>query len=129
MRLFERHTVRTNNFNDNAKQKIGNLWIKYMENKLPSEVYGIYHSYENNYKGNYTLSICTPIEDGSTGVYFEIDNIKYAAYPVLLDSEDAIFKTWQKIWNDEENKKLNRAYMLDYEHYRLDGVTIYISII
>lgn len=57
-------TIRTNNFNDtNVKKKIETLW---KINKLSVEeqfargknVACIYHSYQSNYNGDYSVSIC-----------------------------------------------------------------------
>ena len=56
--------IRTNNFNDeNVMQKITDMWKKastVLSNKNDN-VYGLYHEYESDYKGDYTL--CVTIED------------------------------------------------------------------
>ena len=129
MILFEHSSVRIHNTNDDIAQKIGGLWDKYMVNQKATEVYGVYHSYEGNYKNAYTLSICLPTNEASTNIRFDTNNFQYKTYPVALNNPHEILSTWQRIWADEEEDHLKRAYGVDYEHYREDGVTIYISVV
>ena len=75
MKLTIINSTRTNNFNDNLLiQKITELW-KEKSNRLTNKeiiTYAVYHNYESNYKGDYTLSIA--IEDNNSEPSLEIPN-------------------------------------------------------
>lgn len=126
-------TIRTNNFNDtNVKKKIETLW---KINKLSVEeqfargknVACIYHSYQSNYNGDYSVSICKEGQlfkkDFDTSLY------KWKKYEVDASDELGIMKAWEKIWMEEENNMIERIYDFDYELYSPDGsVSICVAI-
>jgi predicted transcriptional regulator YdeE len=131
MRLTIINGVRTNNFNDNLlMQKITGLW-KEASNRLTNQdiiIYGVYHDYESDYKGDYTLSIA--IEDSKSEPSLEIpNNAKYEIFNVDSAEEQGIINTWKKIWERENSGTLKRAYTYDFEKYYPNGeIEIYIAI-
>ncbi|MFS0764104.1 GyrI-like domain-containing protein [Peribacillus phoenicis] len=121
--------IRTNNFTDkNLFEKIGSLWSKTNVLNIENDIkYGIYHQYESNYHGDYTLAIAT--ETPVSKENFVIPDQEYAVFECLQD-EHSITETWKKIWQLEEDKNLNRKYSLDFEKYYPDGkVEIHIAIL
>lgn len=121
--------IRTNNFTDkNLFEKIGSLWSKTNDYNIENDMkYGIYHQYESNYRGDYTLAIAT--ETPVSNENFIIPDQEYAVFECLQD-EHSIGETWKKIWQLEEEKKINRKYSLDFEKYYPDGkVEIHIAVL
>ncbi|MFD6208887.1 GyrI-like domain-containing protein [Peribacillus sp. NPDC060253] len=120
--------IRTNNFSDkDLFEKIGSLWRKTNDHNIENGMkYGIYHQYENNYHGDYTLSIATEIPLSNEKIL--IPENKYKVFECIQD-EHSVGETWKKIWQLEDEKKLNRNYSLDFEKYYPDGkVEIHIAI-
>ncbi|WP_392562026.1 effector binding domain-containing protein [Orbus sturtevantii] len=132
--FFAVNSVVTNNFTDeNMINKIKALWQD-AQAKLTDNsgcVYGIYHHYQNDYRGDYTLSIAVdhPIKHFSAIINPNpIDS--YAVFEVNSNHEDKIYQTWQHIWALEQDHKIIRAYDVDFEKYYPDGrVEIYISLL
>lgn len=128
MKIYELGNVRTNNFSENVGEKITKLWTDAQSKIITKEVYGVYHSYESDYKGDYTLSICTE-KNESDGQCFDLETNQYVIYHIPSAHPEAIFETWKQIWSDEMHGTLKRAYTFDYEQYKEDGtVDIYISL-
>lgn len=130
MQLKVIEKIRTNNFNDNqVMQKITSMW-KNASSSLANNngnVYGLYHEYESNYKGDYTL--CVAVEDKAEVSIIIPDEIKYKVFQVDTSDEQGIFSTWNEIWNKEEEGQLKRAYTFDFEKYYPDGnVDIFIAV-
>ncbi|CAH0154480.1 hypothetical protein SRABI96_00798 [Peribacillus sp. Bi96] len=120
--------IRTNNFSDkDLFEKIGSLWRKTNDHNIENDMkYGIYHQYENHYRGDYTLSIATEIPLSNEKIL--IPENKYKVFECIQD-EHSVGETWKKIWQLEDEKKLNRNYSLDFEKYYPDGkVEIHIAI-
>ncbi|MFI8495418.1 GyrI-like domain-containing protein [Peribacillus butanolivorans] len=120
--------IRTNNFTDeNSFDKIGSLWNKMNDFNIENDIkYGVYHQYTSNYRGDYTLTIATETPVSNEKII--IPENEYKVFECLQD-EHSISETWKKIWQLEDEKKLNRAYSLDYEKYYPDGkVEIHIAI-
>ncbi|MBK5441571.1 MULTISPECIES: GyrI-like domain-containing protein [unclassified Peribacillus] len=120
--------IRTNNFTDeNLFDKIGSLWNKMNDFNIENDIkYGVYHQYTSNYRGDYTLTIATETPVSNEKII--IPENEYKVFECLQD-EHSISETWKKIWQLEDEKKLNRAYSLDYEKYYPDGkVEIHIAI-
>jgi len=129
MKLYEIDSVRINNFSKDVGEKIGQLWAKVMSKNQsePYVMYGVYHNYENDYRGDCTLSIAT--EQKTDTELFDIQNGKYELFPVDMSSEIGVIEAWQKVWSLEEENKIKRTYQYDFEKYDLDGtVTLYIGI-
>ena len=123
-------SLRTNNFNDpDIIEKITDLWakaLKQLEDHTGS-VYGVYHNYDNNYQGDYDLSIAIPTEQPKDHAITLGE--QYREFIVTMNQPSSIFEMWQHIWQLEEKGELNRRYDVDYEEYRPDGtVSIFISI-
>ena len=131
MKLTIINGVRTNNFNDNLlMQKITGLWKEASDHLTNQDfiVYGVYHDYESDYKGDYTLSIA--MEDSKSEPSLEIpNNAKYEVFNVDTSEEQGIINTWKKIWERENLGTLNREYTYDFEKYYPNGdIEIYIAI-
>lgn len=124
-------SIRTNNFQDEQLvQKITNLW-KEASDRLTNEeksTYGVYHNYESNYKGDYSLSIAA--EDTNGESFLELpSNEKYKVFKVDVTEENGVIHTWQEIWAQEEAGALKRAYTYDFEKYEPNGeIEIHIAI-
>ncbi|MDO4667756.1 MAG: effector binding domain-containing protein [Streptococcus sp.] len=124
---------RTNNFSDpKIETKIMSLWkdnfseIDIIKNEKLS-IASVYHDYESNYKGDYTVSICK--EDNLKG-NFDTERYKWKEYKVDNDDEMGIYNTWKKIWSDEENNIIERVYDFDFEHYKSNGeISIFVAIL
>jgi hypothetical protein len=78
----------------------------------------VYHEYQTNYKDDYTVSLCK--EDNTNGV-FDTSKYQWEVYKVDVNDKLGVINTWQKIWLDEENHKINRVYDFDFEQYKPNG--------
>ncbi|MFP7285788.1 effector binding domain-containing protein [Shouchella clausii] len=130
MELTIINSVRTNNFNDDRLvEKIAGLW-KEASNHLNQDmiIYGVYHDYENDYRGDYTLSIA--IEESKGKPSLEIPkNGNYEIFNVDTTDEQGVVNTWKTIWEREDSRTLKRAYTYDIEKYYPNGdIEIYIAI-
>lgn len=131
MNLTIINSIRTNNFSDDLMmQKITDLWKVAAATLTEPEntVYGIYHNYESDYKGDYSLSIA--IENNGEEPSIVIPNHqKYEVFRVDNDDEQGVMKAWSKIWELEELGTLTRTYTYDFEKYNPTGkIEIYIAI-
>ena len=130
MKLTIINSIRTNNFNDeHVMQKITDMW-KAASTDLTeheSSIYGVYHGYETDYKGDYTLSVA--IEGEATPLITIPSDKKYKIFKVDTNEEQGIFNTWSKIWDEEKKGNLHRAYTYDLEKYYPNGnIEIHIAI-
>lgn len=124
------NSIRTNNFDDKqVMQKITGMW-KNASTELAEHhgsIYGLYHEYESDYKGDYTLSVA--IEGTNESSIHIPEETIYEVFKVDTEAEHGIFNTWRDIWNKEENDQLERAYTYDFERYKPDGaIDIYIAV-
>lgn len=129
MKLYEVASVRTNNFSENVESQIGQLWNQVITklDKIPEVMYGVYHDYESDYRGDYTLTVAT--EKRSEKRTIDVPDGKYKLFPVDITSETGVIEAWQKVWKLELENQLQRVYKYDYEKYDLDGsITLYIGI-
>ncbi|MFC4403928.1 GyrI-like domain-containing protein [Gracilibacillus xinjiangensis] len=121
--------ISTNNFTDDKlMEKIQHLWKQAYQNIDDKKIlYGVYHNYESNYKGDYSLAV--GIEDPNKSDVQINEHADYQVFPVDAKDEAGIMKTWQHIWNLEESGELKRAYTVDFEKYYPDGtIEIHIAI-
>ena len=123
--------LRTNNFKDeNVVEKIKKLWgtvLEKIKDKGNITLYGVYTEYESNYRGDYTLFIGSEEVESKEQLIIEED--KFHIFNVDISKENGIAETWQKIWDLEKDKKINRAYTVDFEKYYPDGkIEIYIAL-
>jgi predicted transcriptional regulator YdeE len=131
MKLYIVSSIRTNNFNDDQMiVKIKKMWEDSSHKNMHDQniVYGVYYEYESDYKGDYSLSVA--IDENNGNSFIEIPkNQKYEIFKVDTAEEQGIFKTWKKIWDQEESGILERAYTFDFEKYTPNGkIEIYIAI-
>lgn len=132
MKLTILDTERTNNFNDaDIQGKMAALWQHNMlaVKKASNEgltIACVYYKYESNYQGDYSVALCK--EDSNSGV-FDTANNSWEEYPVDSNDKLGIIHTWQKIWSDEDKKKIDRAYTFDFEQYLPNGdISILVAI-
>ncbi|WP_285119973.1 transcriptional regulator, partial [Lactococcus petauri] len=124
------NAIRTNNFNDpDIQNKLISSWndnqnLVKEAFTMGKTVFGVYHEYESNYKGDYSFSI--GIEDFLKGKY---DCSSYAWKKYEIDTSDklGILNTWKIIWDAEEKGNLTRIYDFDLEVYDPNG-KIYILV-
>jgi len=124
MKFLILDSERTNNFTDpNIQTKIMSLWEKnslgikqFLKEDLT--IACVYHEYQTNYKDDYTVSLCK--EDNTNGV-FDTSKYQWEVYKVDVNDKLGVINTWQKIWLDEENHKINRVYDFDFEQYKPNG--------
>jgi len=120
-------STETTNENGKSAEDLGKLWEQFyaenisnqIPNKISDEIYSIYTDYETDYRGKYTSIIglkvnsLDKIPNGLIGRKFK--GGKYRKFVAKGQMPNAIMKTWQEIWkNDEE---LNRKYTYDFEVY------------
>ena len=126
MEVYKVRSIRTNNFNNDPKE-ILDLWqvvmIKYHDYK--GNWYGVYHEYDTDFKGDYTLTICSDSDIAHTKKIV-IDTNNYKIFDVK--SIEKIGNVWQKIWDLEIKESINRAYTIDYEKYSKGDITINIAL-
>ena len=84
-------------------------------------VYGLYHEYESDYKGDYTL--CVIVEGKGESSKIIPDDTNYEIFKVEANDEQGIFNTWSEIWKKEDEGQLRRAYTFD------GNIDIYIAVI
>lgn len=124
------NSVRTNNFNDDRMmEKIAGLW-KEASNHLSQDmiIYGLYHDYENDYRGDYTLSIAIEESKGKPSLKIPKDG-NYEIFNVDTTDDQGTVNTWKTIWERENSSTLKRAYTYDFEKYYPNGeIEIYIAI-
>src|SRR5690625_1981471 len=128
LKVIER--IRTNNFSDeHIMQKIMDMWknASIILSDKNENVYGLYHEYESDYKGDYTLCVAVEGRDKSSVVI--PDHTKYEVFKVNTNDEQGVFNMWNEIWKKEDENQLNRAYTYDFEKYYPDGnIDIYIAV-
>lgn len=110
-------------------QKITDMWksASIELSKHEGNTYGLYHEYESDYQGDYTLGVA--IEGKNESSIVIPNDTKYEIFKVNTDEEQGIFNTWNEIWKKEEEGQLKRAYTYDFEKYYPDGnIDIYIAV-
>ncbi|MEG0284211.1 MAG: hypothetical protein RR543_03440 [Erysipelotrichales bacterium] len=128
MKLYIVDKVRVNNMDSDVNEKIGNLWrnATTILKDYEKELYGVYYEYEGNYLDDYTLAIATT--DHICDEYLEFDNLDYQVFLADTSSEYPVVDVWKKIWDLEDDDKLDRAYDYDFEKYDADGnIEVHIS--
>lgn len=147
---LKRLTVRVDNSDEGMKQ-IQELWQDVVSGKLPliydseqnfqkgySPV-GEYSNYENKEKGAYDLSVLAVTPEFFQGLEQDVQAGKYSKYVEYDENnnlERAIFRAWERVWADQANGTLPRAFLTDYEdavpaEYTKDGkayACLYISV-
>lgn len=121
-------SIRTNNFQDpEVATKIGRLWqdcqgemAAAFEAGLP--FYAVYHDYASDYKGDYSLSLCSISEEEEAD--FDTADYDYEVFEAAASQADELLAAWQSVWQAEEEGELTRAYSLDFERYEADQAPV-----
>jgi len=118
--------VRTTNENGESAQDIGQLWGKFMSerishkipDKIDDTIFSIYTNYESDHTKPYdTILGCKVdsldnIPDGMIGQSFDGGN--YGKFVSKGDlTKGVVFGTWSEIWK----KDLDRVFTADFESY------------
>lgn len=134
-------TKNTDEFNiDTAR--IPKLWEQFFTEKLnekipyakaDSNIYGIYHEYESDSSGYYTVSAAVEITAESNNALlktFEIGSGHYLVFDANGKIPAAIINAWKRIWDYfEKNTDYQRAFLTDFEVYKgSEECAIYIGI-
>lgn len=132
MKFLISNTIRANNFNDSdIQEKLLSLWQQNGSfvahtKKLKKNVAAVYHDYESDYKGDYSVSICKETKVDSV---FDTSKYQWKEYEVDVSDKFGIFNTWKKVWADEEANIIHRVYDFDFESYAPTGeVSIFIAV-
>ena len=118
--------VRTTNENGQSAKDIGNLWTKFLTEKIADKIpnkidYSILSIY-TNYQGDFTQPYDTilgckvdsldEIPSGMIGQEFKGgDYLKFVSKGSL--NKGVVYQTWEEIWKTD----LNRDYTADFEVY------------
>nr|WP_315171444.1 GyrI-like domain-containing protein [uncultured Flavobacterium sp.] len=117
-------SVRTTNENNQAAKDIGDLWSRFLNekvleaipNKIDNTVYSIYTEYESDHTKPYTtilgckVATLNTIPDGMVGKSFDGGNyVKLSAKGDLM--KDLIINKWLEIWQMD----LQRVFTADFE--------------
>ena len=125
-------SISTNNFQDpNMMEKINHLWQEHQKEVeeafakgLP--IYAVYHDYASDYKGDYSLSLCSLSDKEDWD--FDTSEQTYQVFEVDTSDSKGCLHTWQQIWRAEEARELQRQYSIDFEKYDPDQtVSIFIA--
>lgn len=116
--LYVLSSVRTNNFNDpEIMAKISGAWALAMAEPIEGAVYyGVYHHYENDFEGDYDVSVAVDLPGHSSEV-LAIPEQDYVYFEVDAGNPQGVIEMWQHIWR----QPLERTYLFDYEEYFVDG--------
>lgn len=124
-------TTRTSNKDEfSGAGRIAELWQRFysenvmtkIENKISDKVLAVYHNYESDANGDYSLMIGLMVDKNAhpTSGLTKID-IPAQDYTQFTSNKGAmpgnIIETWQEIWKSTESKTINRAYSFDFELY------------
>ncbi|RZJ78887.1 MAG: AraC family transcriptional regulator, partial [Chryseobacterium sp.] len=119
-------SVRTTNENNQAAEDIGDLWGRFMNNKvieaIPNKIdntlYSIYTDYESDHTEPYTTILGCKVEnldtipEGMVGKSISGGNyIKFSTKGDLM--KDLVINKWFEIWKMD----LNRLFTADFEVY------------
>jgi len=119
-------SVRTTNENAQAKQDIGGLWGRFMEegirskipNAIDESIYAVYTDYESDHSKPYTTILGYKVDSlkdipvGMVGHEIEPSDFeKFTAKGNLKG--DAVIAMWGQIWNSD----IDRSYTSDFEVY------------
>ena len=135
---FTQVTIRTDNSFQGLK-KIEELWRDVSTGQIPmlfddsgkllEDIFPVarYSNYESGEEGAYDLSILAVGSDFFQDMQKQVESGKYKKYDACdQDITSCVKLAWQKVWEDDENGSLSRAYSADYEQiippkYSQDG--------
>jgi len=123
-------TIRTTNKAAINNGTIKNLWQQFftqsilskIPNKINHELVALYYDFENDKNGEYTVLLgarVSSIDEIPTGMTAQI--VSTQKREVFISEQGPVgqvcFELWKKIWILEDEKKLDRRYIADYELY------------
>jgi predicted transcriptional regulator YdeE len=123
--------ARTNNAMEmSGKGVIGAQWGRFMSegllDKIPNRVgdtiYALYTGYASDRNGDYDFVIGARVE-GATEIPdgMVLKRVPAGKYAVITSDKgpgfEVVPKAWQKVWQMEDQKQLDRAYATDFEVY------------
>ena len=122
--------VRTSNSSLNTTNAIGNLWKRFYEeniysdisNKISPKLFGVYTDYENNEKGEYTFLTCCAVSEKPMDKRLTVLRIpagRYAKFTVNGDVNKVVSEVWQAVWKLD----LPRSFVCDIEEYQNSDIT------
>lgn len=122
-------SVRTKNEEEFNPQKaqLPHLWEQFYasttnETQQNSPIYGVYHHYESDSSGHYTVTAGIEIPNEFKATHLDRVIIKagdYLVFEAAGTNPSAIIKAWQTIWNYfNETSTYQRSYLTDFELYK-----------
>ena len=87
------------------------------ENNISEDIVSVYHEFESDYIGKYTLLIGYEVEDDyetPIGLNFVDIELNHTTVVVKGELPDAIFEEWDNIYEDTSKE---RAYIADFDIY------------
>ena len=121
-------SVRTKNEEEFNPQiaRLPHLWEQFLHSKIraqqDSPVYGVYHHYESDSSGYYTVTAGIEIANESKATHLDTVTIKagnYLVFEAIGPNPSAIINAWQTIWKYfNEKPKYQRTYFIDFELYK-----------
>ena len=136
-------STRTKNENEQSEKTglIPGLWQRFFQQQLnekishqvaQSPVYGVYHAYESDLCGEYTVTAGMAVTNENNSAY---DSVTIAAGNYLVfrmqgDMPQSVIGAWQWVWDYfSSNTQVTRSYTTDFERYDgPDSVSLYIAI-
>lgn len=124
MKFSISNTIRTNNFTDHDIQtKLITLWKEntafiQQANEKKQTVAAIYHDYESDYKGDYSVSIA---KESDSDDAFDTTMYQWKEYSVDRSDSLGVLNAWKQVWADEDAQVIDRVYDFDFERYSPSG--------
>ena len=136
--------VRTKNINEMSPSaaQLAKLWGRFYQEDIMSKVrgkvqgsyvYGVYHSYESDMNGEYSVVAGVEVDKEVANKEFtsvKLKKGKYLAFKAKGEMPGVVIETWKNIWKYFDSPSApKRAYITDYEVYKgPDEVAIYIGV-
>lgn len=134
-------TARTKNSDPDMPVIIGGLWNHFYQDGIYSKIthktsdksLGIYSDYENDFLGEYDITVGYEVSNDSSVLPDTILKIipsgRYAKFVVKGHMQKAVADFWSKLWE----MNLDRSYQCDFEEYQNSDmenaeIHIYISL-
>lgn len=121
-------SVRTKNEEEFNPQtaKLPQLWEQFFDSNIRAQqekpVYGVYHHYDSDTSGYYTVTSGIKIVEESKATNLDRVAIKagnYLVFEAIGPNPSAIINAWQTIWSYfNEKPKYERTYLTDFELYK-----------
>ena len=111
-------------------------WLKRIPNKIDHDIIAVYYDYARDRSGKYNILIgckVRPSKSGSIKMPIDAWHINMAAHKARIFTLDlqcvGMLGLWKRVWQLEDEKKINRSYSVDYEIYPKIGTpTLYIGV-